>query len=202
MPLPMVHLAVAVRVKDKLKIEDDGAFYLGSIAPDAIHMREGASTEDKFRSHMGMRGNLFENERNAKALIGRSDFLTGYAVHLVTDMYWSREVGTAFKARFRARFPDADHAPAYYNDTDLADLALYRSEPWVPEVYAALESARGEAADDLLSAEEVEKWRLRQLHWFEQDFAHLKPAEYITREEINRYIEFAAEKCLEYFGVK
>lgn len=109
----MVHPAVAVRVKDKLKIEDDGAFYLGSIAPDAIHMREGASAEDKFRSHIGMRGNLFENEQNVRALMGRSDFLTGYAVHLVTDMYWSHEVGTAFKARFKVRFPDADHAPVY-----------------------------------------------------------------------------------------
>ena len=202
MPLPMVHLAVAVRVKDKLKIEDDGAFYLGSIAPDAIHMREDASAEDKFKSHMGMRANLFENEQNAKALVGRSDFLTGYAVHLVTDMYWSREVGTPFKAKFKAKFPDAGHAPAYYNDTDLADLELYRSEPWVPEVYAALESARGEAAKDMLTAAEVEKWRLRQLHWFEQDFSRLKPAEYITRAEIDRYIEFAADKCLEYFGVK
>ena len=202
MPLPMVHPAVAVRVKDKLKIEDDGAFYLGSIAPDAIHMREDASAEDKFKSHMGMRANLFENEQNAKALVGRSDFLTGYAVHLVTDMYWSREVGTPFKAKFKAKFPDAGHAPAYYNDTDLADLELYRSEPWVPEVYAALESARGEAAKDMLTAAEVEKWRLRQLHWFEQDFSRLKPAEYITRAEIDRYIEFAADKCLEYFGVK
>lgn len=80
--------------------------------------------------------------------------------------------------------------------------SLYRSEPWVPEVYAALESARGEAAEDMLTAEEVEKWRLRQLHWFEQDFSHLKPAEFVTRAEIDRYIEFAAEKCLEYFGVK
>ena len=54
----------------------------------------------------------------------------------------------------------------------------------------------------MLTAEEVEKWRLRQLHWFEKDWSHLKPAEYITRAEIDPYIEYAIGKCLEYFGIE
>ena len=199
MPLPMVHLAVAVKVKDKLRIADESAFYLGAIAPDAIHMREGAAQEDKLKSHMGMRGTHYENERNAKVLIGQGDFLAGYAVHLVTDMYWHQGVFDAFYSKFKARCPDGDHRPAYYNDCDMIDLQLYQEEPWRAEVYAVLERAHGEDAMDMLTAEEVEKWRLRQLHWFEQDFSHLKPAEYITRSEVDAYIDYAVEKCLEYF---
>lgn len=199
MPLPMVHLAVAVKLKDRLRITDEGAFYLGAIAPDGIHMREGATPEDKIKSHMGMRGTRYENEMNAKILLGQGDFLAGYAVHLVTDMYWHQEVFNAFYQKFKARFPDENHRSAYYNDCDRIDLQLYREEPWVAEVYAALSRAHGEDAMDLLTAEEVEKWRLRQLHWFEQDFSHLKPAEYITRAQIDAYIDYAVEKCLAYF---
>ena len=148
---------------------------------------------------MGMRGNQYENEMNAKVLIGHGDFLAGYAVHLVTDLYWSRQVFEPFYKKFKARFPNADHSQTYYNDCDMIDLQLYQEEPWRAEVYDALDRAHGEDAMDMLTAEEVEKWRLRQLHWFEQDFSHLKPAEYITPSEVNAYIDYTVEKCLEYF---
>lgn len=198
MPLPMVHLAVAVKIKDALGIKDPPAFYLGAIAPDGIHMREGAGFEEKLRSHLGMRANRFENLGNAKALIGRGDFLAGYAVHLVTDMYWAR-VFDPFLERFHADNPGENHASRYYNDCDAADLGIYNTAPWTPEVFAALGEARGEAADDLLTADEVERWRVRTVEWFTQDFSHLMPVKYITQSEIDSYIEYAVKKCLEYF---
>ena len=52
MPLPMIHLAVAVGVHTLAGREPSAAFLLGSIAPDAIHMRDGADRSDKERTHL------------------------------------------------------------------------------------------------------------------------------------------------------
>ena len=52
MPLPMVHLSVAYNLIEQLEGEKVGAFFLGSIAPDSIHMRDGSSDEDKKRTHL------------------------------------------------------------------------------------------------------------------------------------------------------
>jgi hypothetical protein len=52
MPLPMVHLAVAVRVHEVESRVPSSAFLLGSIAPDAIHMRPGTGRDDKRRVHL------------------------------------------------------------------------------------------------------------------------------------------------------
>ncbi len=52
MPLPMVHLAVAIqmhRLEQRIPSPD---FLLGSIAPDAIHMRPDTGREDKQRVHL------------------------------------------------------------------------------------------------------------------------------------------------------
>ncbi|MCP1135166.1 hypothetical protein NKT34_17850 [Paenibacillus polysaccharolyticus] len=52
MPLPMVHLSVAHQLANTLPEPLDlGAFYLGNIAPDAIHIREGTTREDKQYTH-------------------------------------------------------------------------------------------------------------------------------------------------------
>ena len=64
MPLPMVHLSVA-----HLLIRDHGypaspAFYLGSIAPDAIHARPGTESRDKRRVHLVGEGGLVDPGRD------------------------------------------------------------------------------------------------------------------------------------------
>jgi hypothetical protein len=52
MPLPMVHLAIAVRAHELMGSEPTPAFLLGSIAPDAIHMRPNATRDDKRKTHL------------------------------------------------------------------------------------------------------------------------------------------------------
>ncbi len=47
MPLPMVHLGVAKHLTESLNISDKSSFYLGSIAPDAVHMRNNFQPQDK-----------------------------------------------------------------------------------------------------------------------------------------------------------
>ena len=52
MPLPMVHLSVAVALSEKEGRFPSADFLLGSIAPDAIHMRPNSSRLDKEHVHL------------------------------------------------------------------------------------------------------------------------------------------------------
>jgi hypothetical protein len=52
MPLPMVHLWVAVQMGEARGIWPSPEFLLGSIAPDAVHMRPGYERVHKRRSHL------------------------------------------------------------------------------------------------------------------------------------------------------
>ena len=54
MPLPMVHLSTAVKINTLQGLKSP-EFYLGSISPDAVHMRTGFVRDDKIRSHCNAR---------------------------------------------------------------------------------------------------------------------------------------------------
>ena len=54
MPLPMVHLSTAVKINTLQGLKSP-EFYLGSISPDAVHMRAGFVPNDKTRSHCNAR---------------------------------------------------------------------------------------------------------------------------------------------------
>ena len=54
MPLPMVHLSTAVKISTIQGLKSP-EFYLGSISPDAVHMRTGFVRDDKTRSHCNAR---------------------------------------------------------------------------------------------------------------------------------------------------
>jgi hypothetical protein len=49
MPWPMVHFAIAEKLFDHEPLPE---FLLGSIAPDAIHMRENTTRQDKNKTHL------------------------------------------------------------------------------------------------------------------------------------------------------
>jgi hypothetical protein len=52
MPLPMVHLKIAVQSHSLAERSLTPEFLLGSLAPDAIHMRANTNRDDKNRVHL------------------------------------------------------------------------------------------------------------------------------------------------------
>ena len=53
MPLPMVHLNIAIELlQSGYKANDLSRFFLGIISPDAIHMRKDAISDDKRKTHL------------------------------------------------------------------------------------------------------------------------------------------------------
>jgi hypothetical protein len=101
MPLPMVHVSIAVKLWENEGVSEiPPSFLLGSIAPDAIHMRKNTNREDKKYTHFNIEsGNnldpIKEKYRNYIAQNPDSDwhwFVRGYFAHVLTDYYWFHRV--------------------------------------------------------------------------------------------------------------
>ena len=205
MPLPMVHLGVAHLLTETLAVRDPGSFYLGSIAPDAVHMRAGTyQSEWKLKSH------LRESRQIEKhAVIGHAlaflrnhadsperDFFAGYGVHIITDILWNQTLLADFNRAFQedGGLPE-ERSGVYYNATDRLDFELFHRMPWRPAVWDALAGSHGADADGLVSAAETDAWKERTLHWYDSgESQHKAPVRYFTYDGITLFIAYAAEE--------
>lgn len=160
MPLPMVHLWVAVQMGEARGIWPSPEFLLGSIAPDAVHMRPGYERVHKRRSHLQDPRDTEEHDRvrafvqehavNSLSDGGEGDveardvagsgcarFAAGYAAHILTDRLWNKRVIVPFRER-NAHLSREDQNALYYRETDQLDFNLYRRSPWRERVWQAL----------------------------------------------------------------
>ena len=173
MPLPMVHLSVAVSLCEKDERFPSPDFLLGSIAPDAIHMRPDTRKDDKERVHLLELGaspqelvRLFQ-ARYGKDVARSMGFSAGYLAHLLTDFLWRQAVIDPFRKKNLPTLPEKEIRSLYYRNTDQVDLDLYRQMPWRPQVWHSLKTAVAGDFPPLLTAKEITLWRDRTLGWFE-----------------------------------
>ena len=134
MPLPMVHLSVAVKIGTLQGLKSP-EFYLGSISPDAVHMRAGFVRDDKTRSHCNARMLASIDELDSlcvmieKSVGKEGEFLLGYLVHILTDLFWEDTMLKTYGERYVAdEAPIQDKRMAYYNDTDQLDFTFYEKD--------------------------------------------------------------------------
>jgi hypothetical protein len=174
MPLPMIHLAIAIKLAESEPSAAEPDFLLGSLAPDAIHMRSGAGMGDKNATHLrdaqgkpdlaGIR--TFLNDNRYKAELPAS-FAAGYAAHLISDYLWIATIYTDFKRQLTHLDPEALRK-LYYLETDQVDFDLYRQMDWREKVWDQLSQAIALDFPPLLSADEIDGWRDHTLHWFDE----------------------------------
>jgi hypothetical protein len=178
-PLPMVHLTLAVSMLTNLSEPWVSAFLHGSLAPDAIHMRPGTTGEDKRRTHLQVYSTLAVTQ-GAAVLLGKlgvgdtaaDPFLLGYVSHLLTDGLWRALVWLPMQGQLPAQMSSEDRHRLYCSVTDEVDRLLYERMPWRLKIWNLLAAATPRDIAGLLSAREVALWREHTLHWFE----HLRPA--------------------------
>lgn len=200
MPLPMVHLSVAVLAEKELGIMNRSAYYLGSIAPDGIHMQEHWTGEDKKRSHLGVRG-TDDPSGVMEFLTGGvldtdRDYCIGYALHCLTDLYWNMQVIKEFDSRYGENPSSVLPAKeAYYSDTDQIDIHLYRTMPERDEVWELLQKAQGTDLPGILSAKAVALWNERTLCWYNQERVFSIPITYITLQTVTDFLPKASRYC-------
>lgn len=198
MPLPMVHLAVALEVCHALGREASPELLLGSLAPDAIHMRQDATPDDKSRVHLHQA--LLEAQgflparRLYEALVAErpalDEIALGYAAHLITDALWFRRVFTPFGVALG--LPRGEERALYYRETDEVDRLLYVGAPWRPAVWRALAAARPADLPGLLSAAEIGRWRDRTLAWFDTLPSAAEPPRHLTLARTQAFISETA----------
>jgi hypothetical protein len=203
----MVHLAVAVELHGG--IIPTSAFLLGSLAPDAIHMREGAKREDKRQTHFPPAPGEAD-DRSVRRLFrefagdsrDRADFAAGYIAHILTDRIWSQTVYPVFLSRIAPDLDPAEIRRLYYRDTDQLDFGLYRQASWRPAVWAQLAMAQSSDFAGILTGEEIAQWRNRTLHWFADDAVapEVRPS-LLTVIEIQGFVVESAKVIAERFAV-
>ena len=136
MAFAMTHLLVADNIRNIFSrhIIDLPQFYLGSIAPDSIHNREGYVSDYKKASHLcvgpekwGYLTNNDENAQNAlnylceKSESGDFDFLVGYCTHILTDIYNNIALWTIFKQKYPGELKKG-YESLYYQENSRLDL--------------------------------------------------------------------------------
>ena len=209
MPLPMVHLSTAVKINTLQGLKSP-EFYLGSISPDAVHMRSGFVREDKVRSHCNARVLTAIDELDSlcvmieKSVGKEREFLLGYLVHILTDLFWEDTILKTHRERYEADpAPIQDKRMAYYNDTDQLDFAFYKKENWRTEIWEMLASAKDFAVEDAVNTNEVSAWKHRTLNWYNSGKSqHTNHIKYITYEDLDNFTSYAAEKYEEYLQGK
>lgn len=203
MPLPMVHLGVARILAESAEICESAQFFLGSIAPDAVHMRAGNyRSEWKLASHLRPSRDFSKEQvmRDAVEFIrvhdnsGERDFFAGYGVHIITDLLWNQSIFADFKRAYEEDgLPPEKRDGVYYNAADRLDFELFHRMPWRSDVWCSLMTGHGVDADGLVSAAEVDAWNRRTLHWYDGgESQHKEPVYFFTYEKMVEFIGYAA----------
>lgn len=207
MPLPMVHLGVARIFAESVEICEPAQFFLGSIAPDAVHMRAGDyRSEWKLASHLRPSREFSKDsvKRNAVEFIrthensAERDFFAGYGVHIITDILWNLSIFEDFKRKYEEDdLPPENRNNVYYNAADRLDFELFHRMPWRSAVWDALAGSHGVDTDGLVSAAEVDGWNRRTLHWYDSgESLHKEPVYFFTYEKLVEFIEYAADETV------
>ena len=192
MALPMVHLATAYEWSKKYNkaVFNSPEFYLGAISPDAIHSRPNADKDDKRKTHFYTNNKTGDVQNTVDFIKNHKDpFSVGYAIHVLTDSIWVRYYVDNFPGLFDE---NGKTIPSlYYNDTDQVDYMLYEKLPYRQFMFDMMEKSTSPNLDDLLTSEEIEAWKQRTLHWFENDCPHTDPIKHLTYEKICYFINIA-----------
>lgn len=204
MPLPMVHLSTAIKVYEKLNIKPSPQLLLGSLAPDAIHMRKNTVREDKSITHLTDKPHLdkFERVKSMYELYKNSkdsELIKGYCIHLLTDYLWNNIIMVSFEKNIPEDILPEDRRALYYLETDQIDFNLYRNMDWRPQVWRELQEVSITDITSLLTGEEISLWRDRVINWFDKLKQEPKIApKYITDSMVDAFIDKASTIIIEY----
>ncbi len=204
MAQPMMHLLVAeiIYSSKHILIRSFEDFLLGSIAPDAVHMKADYVRELKDISHYGFSSqssiHFFDAFMEKYENADNRDFVCGYLVHLVSDLIWYHHVRVPFKERF-AQNPSKDMSmnEMYYSDCEQIEQMLYSHEK-AESVIKSLKDSNAITIEGMIDAQDVEKWKdvlLKKYDGRTQDFTDTT---YISKQQIEDYIAKCAEQCLAY----
>ena len=176
MPSPIIHLYIVDRSSEILDIKDESQFFLGSISPDAIHMWENNNREYKRKLHLttldkSISTRIFtalESYNHLKEPFADLSFLKGLYSHVITDHLWSHLLSRYYLHDLFGDTPRAIVDKRYYHEENIIENELI-TLPNSPRIVDTL--AQSDCANylDLLTKEEVIKWKAKIIEMFLRD---------------------------------
>jgi len=217
MAFPLTHLCVARQVLDKFPAPSPELFLLGSIAPDAVHYRDGfvgATMNDigpaKKLTHLYPPGSeekwgqITDINGWAESILAflhanpNDDLAIGYVVHILTDMHNHQTIWNEYRANYSEEFAKG-YASKYYTDLKSIDIRLYNEFFKSSATREMLESATPRDIPNLICKQELEaiKNNLINIQYKNAPtYADTSGCVYITYEKTLQFIQDAAEFCL------
>jgi len=212
----IAHLAIAreiLKLLPKNTIENEGLFYAGSIAPDAIHARESFVRAEK--KHIHLRDDIPDKDfaiiENLELFHKRvADFITinivrddalldlyrGFVVHILTDELFVLTIRQEFTEAME-ELGIAQSDKAYYNNiiTDLNrnDALLVKKCVGLEEVRLQLEQVKPYQVEGYLSEKELNDSRYWVINQHYCEVQENKEPDYISYERMLDFIHMAAE---------
>lgn len=212
----ITHMVIAseiIKLLPEGTIQEEGLFYLGNLAPDAIHSREGYIREFKKHTHFRdrIRDIEFEQEENQSAYRkrlnefiakhrdredGLYDLYRGYVAHILTDELYLLTVRKEF-CTVMEDLGIAQSDPRFFEyiirDMNRNDMLLVNLYEDMEQVKHQIEQVPIHPVDDFLSYQEMKDcmgW-LIQRHFYEKH--DLVPPVYITYDRTVAFIRAAAK---------
>ena len=209
MAFTMTHLIIADNINTIYadNICDLPQFFLGSIAPDAIHNRAGYVSDFKKNSHLctgnekwGMLTNNEENTDNAIEFLRENinskdrDFIIGYCTHILTDIYNNIALWTPFRERYSYDL-DKGYGSLYHNENNLIDIHLALTHEKIGMFWRYLTESRGVDLPDYIYAAEIEAQKDKILNiWYRgKELPDLSSNTFITYDVVMDLIEKATD---------
>lgn len=212
----ITHMVIAKEIGKRLKegtIENMDLFYLGNLAPDSIHAREGYIRSYKKHTHLrddipdkdfGREENLnLFHERVAQFICnnrdrtdGLLDLYRGYVVHLLTDELFMLTVREEFCNKMK-KLDIEQNNPLFFEyivmDMNRNDLLLVKEYKDCEEIRKCMEQVTICSVEGYLSEKEMyisRDWLVHQ-HYYEK----YEPAQprFITYERMLQFIYMAAD---------
>ena len=188
MALPMVHLLMAWEwAQDKPELRENPDYYLGTISPDAIHVRDHDDKSHKNEVHLN---NWRRPDPDAVLrywVDHHTPFDIGYGVHVLLDGQWATE--------FRARFPQIllpngkPNPDIYYNDTCVTDFKLYANSPLRPFLMDMVLKGHAPSDHPLLTQAEFEGWRVDTLGFYDRPCPKSDPVRYLDESYVRAFMD-------------
>lgn len=207
MPAQMIHLAIARNILKSIKCNNHGLFYLGSLSPDAIHMRKDTGRAEKNITHFHSSDHtkwqndalnlLIENKQSKQV-----SFYFGYVSHILADICWLHEIYYKTTEIIKSdQAPILNASDAYYNDLVQIDYEVNLQSPWKYDVFKQIKEAVAPNDFDLLSETEIESWKLNTIdHYKEDRLNSLTPIRYMNPNDIEKYIQTATKLIVNIFS--
>jgi hypothetical protein len=216
MPFQMTHLYIAKNIYQRFPetIKDVSQFYLGSVAPDAVHNRAGYISENKKASHLCVGdegwGMITNNDEWIESVLGFLDknkgsnnysFILGYSCHVLSDIYNNIAVWTPFRLKYPNELSKG-YGGLYHQESRKVDIELALRNRNNEDFWVHLEKAKSASVDDIIYADEIDKHKENILcNWYkDKEHQDTSSNKIVTIESMMNFVEDAANFIISRLG--